>query len=86
MDDTSIAASLAEEAGRLLREVQRQASQDQLGSAELKDRGDRISQDYLAHALSKGRPADAVLSEEAADDERRLAASRVWPAVSEEVR
>lgn len=78
MDDTSIAASLAEEAGRLLREVQRQASQDQLGSAELKDRGDRISQDYLAHALSKGRPADAVLSEEAADDERRLAASRVW--------
>ncbi|MFD5213478.1 3'(2'),5'-bisphosphate nucleotidase CysQ [Microbacterium sp. NPDC058345] len=78
MDDTGIAASLAEGAGRLLREVQKQATQEELGSAELKDRGDRISQDYLSRKLTENRSGDAVLSEEAVDDARRLDASRVW--------
>lgn len=78
MDDTSVAALLAVGAGRLLREVQGEASPDELGSAELKDRGDHISQDYLARELADRRPGDAVLSEEAVDDARRLTASRVW--------
>ncbi|WP_256221004.1 3'(2'),5'-bisphosphate nucleotidase CysQ [Microbacterium sp. AR7-10] len=78
MDDTAIAASLAEGAGRLLREVQQQASPEELGSADLKDRGDRISQRYLDRELTENRAADAVLSEEAPDDAGRLDASRVW--------
>lgn len=78
MDDTSVAELLASGAGRLLREVQQEAREDQLGSTELKDRGDSVSQDYLAHELAARRPADAVLSEEAVDDARRVTASRVW--------
>lgn len=78
MDDTSVAALLALGAGRLLREVQGEATPDELGSTELKDRGDSISQGYLARELADRRPADAVLSEEAVDDAGRLEASRVW--------
>lgn len=78
MDDTAIAASLAEGAGRLLRGVQEHASRVELGGAELKAHGDRVSQAYLARELSARRPGDAVLSEEAVDDARRLDASRVW--------
>jgi 3'(2'), 5'-bisphosphate nucleotidase len=78
MDDTSVAALLALGAGRLLREVQGDATPDELGSTELKDRGDRISQRYLARELAERRPADAILSEEALDDHHRLEASRVW--------
>lgn len=78
MDDTSVAALLALEAGKLLREVQGEAKPDELGSTELKDRGDSISQSYLARELADRRPNDAVLSEEAVDDARRLEESRVW--------
>lgn len=78
MNDTSIAVSLAEGAGHLLREVQAKAPSAELGSRELKDRGDRLSQDYLARELRARVPSDSVLSEEAADDARRLAAARVW--------
>lgn len=78
MDDTSIAASLAEEAGALLRELQREAREEELGTAEFKDRGDRLSQSYLSRALAAKAAGDAVLSEEAVDDGARLHASRVW--------
>jgi 3'(2'), 5'-bisphosphate nucleotidase len=44
----------------------------------LSDAGDRAAQQFLAHALATARPDDAVLSEEAVDDPRRLTASRVW--------
>jgi 3'(2'), 5'-bisphosphate nucleotidase len=44
----------------------------------LSDAGDRVAQQFLAHALATARPDDAVLSEEAADDRRRLTADRVW--------
>lgn len=78
LGDTRVARTLASEAGRLLREVQRQASPDELGSKELKDRGDALSQELLARRLAELRPTDAVLSEEAADDAGRLTADRVW--------
>lgn len=78
MDDKTLAAHLAREAGHILRDVQRSASPDELGTKELKDRGDRLSQDFLAAQLAEHRPADAVLSEEATDDSARLTASRVW--------
>jgi 3'(2'), 5'-bisphosphate nucleotidase len=44
----------------------------------LRRAGDLGSQQFLADALARYRPADAVLSEEAADDLGRLSASRVW--------
>ena len=40
--------------------------------------GDRLAHEFLAGALAEARPGDAVLSEEAPDDLRRLHAERVW--------
>ncbi len=78
IDDNHLAARLAAEAGALLLDVQRSAEQSEIGTPALKDRGDRVSQEYLAAALAEHRPDDAVLSEEAADDSARLSAERVW--------
>jgi 3'(2'), 5'-bisphosphate nucleotidase len=50
----------------------------QLTGQELKDAGDRRAQEVLAALLAEYRPADAVLSEEAADSSARLTADRVW--------
>ena len=78
MHDTALAAHLATGAGRLLRGIQLGASPDMIGTRELKDLGDRESQDLLARGLAEHRPDDAVLSEEAADSRTRLSADRVW--------
>jgi 3'(2'), 5'-bisphosphate nucleotidase len=51
---------------------------DGSASERLRRDGDLRSQQFLADALGRQRPDDAVLSEEAADDHRRLAAGRVW--------
>ena len=50
------------------------------GSAadELRRAGDLGSQEYLDRELTRLRPGDAVLSEEAIDNPARLAADRVW--------
>ncbi len=45
---------------------------------DLRRAGDQGSQHFLAGELARLRPADAVLSEEAADDPVRLTAERVW--------
>jgi 3'(2'), 5'-bisphosphate nucleotidase len=42
------------------------------------DEADRRSHDHIIKELAAQRPGDAVLSEEAATDEHRLSASRVW--------
>lgn len=78
MNDDVLAAHVAEEAGGLLRTIQKTAPSHELGTRGLKDRGDRESQAYLANALAQHRPDDAVLSEEAADGSGRLTADRVW--------
>ena len=44
----------------------------------LGDAGDRESHTFLVEAIRRARPGDAILSEEAADDLRRLDAERVW--------
>ena len=44
----------------------------------LGDAGDAAAQEAISAVLAAERPGDAVLSEEAADDERRLSAERVW--------
>jgi len=72
--DHELARDLAAQAGeRLLGLRARGGDPDRLRAA-----GDRLSQEFLAAQLAARRPGDAVLSEEAADDPARLAASRVW--------
>jgi len=44
----------------------------------LGDAGDAAAQRAIAAVLAGERPGDAVFSEEAADDARRLSAARVW--------
>jgi 3'(2'), 5'-bisphosphate nucleotidase len=79
-DDTRLAADLAVEAGRILLDLRVRADAGDIagGEADLKAAGDAASQAYLAAALQEARPDDIVLSEEAADDPRRLKAERVW--------
>lgn len=72
------AGDLARAAGALLQDVQRRASADEIGSEQLRKRGDRASQDLLMDRIRRERPGDAVLSEEAPDSAERLSASRVW--------
>ncbi|PZS33629.1 MAG: 3'(2'),5'-bisphosphate nucleotidase CysQ [Pseudonocardiales bacterium] len=75
-DDATVARALAEGAGRGLVQVR-----EELGFADaaaLRQAGDRTSQEFLADRLTSLRPDDRVLSEEAADDPRRLTADRVW--------
>ncbi|MCX2715007.1 3'(2'),5'-bisphosphate nucleotidase CysQ [Mycolicibacterium sp. J2] len=76
MSDHELAARLATEAGELLLGVR-----DELADADAAARkaaGDKRSHDFLMAALAQHRPADAVLSEEGADDKVRLRAERVW--------
>ncbi len=73
--DHDLAARLAHEAGEALLAVRAQPVGDPRA---LRDLGDRTAQDLLARRLAELRPDDAVLSEEAADDARRLTAQRVW--------
>lgn len=72
MDDHAVAATLVEEAGALLLELRLRGGDD------LKDEGDRRSNELLLARLAEVRPNDAVLSEESVDDKRRLETSRVW--------
>ena len=73
-DDHTLAAALADEAGRLLLAIRGQG----LEGKELKDAGDVGSHDFLMAELARVRPGDAVLSEEGKDDAVRLSSERVW--------
>jgi 3'(2'), 5'-bisphosphate nucleotidase len=78
MDDTAdalLAADLATRAGDRLLRIRAAETTDprELGRA-----GDHGSNEFLLAELARQRPADAVLSEESADDPARLAAERVW--------
>jgi 3'(2'), 5'-bisphosphate nucleotidase len=76
LTDQALARALADEAGQvLLAERARRGFGDPKA---LKDAGDRVAHELLVGRLAELRPADAVLSEEGADDPRRLAAERVW--------
>jgi 3'(2'), 5'-bisphosphate nucleotidase len=74
LDDHALAAWLATTAGRKLLDVR----EGGLVGRELKDAGDRAAHELLIDLLAHYRPADAVLSEEGADDKRRLGSPRVW--------
>jgi 3'(2'), 5'-bisphosphate nucleotidase len=73
--DHALAARLAEEAGHLLMEIR---AGGPAAGGDLGDEGDRRSHRLLVERLAAAAPADAVLSEEGADDPGRLSCSRVW--------
>jgi 3'(2'), 5'-bisphosphate nucleotidase len=73
-DDSAEASSIATEAGQLLLELRHR----RLPRGELEAEADACSQRFIAQALASRHGADAVLSEEAADDRARLGCSRVW--------
>ncbi|OHV21358.1 3'(2'),5'-bisphosphate nucleotidase CysQ [Parafrankia soli] len=68
VDDHTLAAALATEAGDLLLVIR-----DQGGAI-----GDQQSNQLLLRRLAQTRPDDAVLSEEHTDDRARLGHDRVW--------
>jgi 3'(2'), 5'-bisphosphate nucleotidase len=74
-DDHQLAWQLAMEAGQRLLALR---ASDDVAPENLRSAGDRQSHGYLMAELGRLRPADAVLSEEGADDRARLAARRVW--------
>jgi len=87
--DAALAAAVAERAGQVLLAVrssmssasESSASESAASSANAKamgDEGDRAAHAAIVAALSQACPGDAVLSEEAADDQARLSAHRVW--------
>ena len=78
LDDHTLAARLAESAGELL--VAHRTDLVSRGTThwQLCDSGDMLGHNFLMDALRATRPDDIVLSEEGADDRRRLAADRVW--------
>lgn len=74
--DAALAADLAEDAGRLLLAVRAEVGHD--FPPALGDAGDIRANALLLRRLRAERPGDAVLSEEAHDDLKRLHADRVW--------
>lgn len=82
--DAELSRDVAREAGELLLHI-RQEFFDRHGddvdralANELRDAADAASNDLILERLRVARPGDAILSEEAKDDESRLSADRVW--------
>ncbi len=73
--DLALAVELAAAAGHRLLDLR--SSWDG-NDADLRKAGDACAQEFLAAALTRWRPDDCVLSEEARDDLARLDADRVW--------
>jgi 3'(2'), 5'-bisphosphate nucleotidase len=71
--DHRLAHELAEAAGELLLGMR-----EDFRGHELRAAGDRRSNRFLLDRLAAELPGDAILSEESADDGRRLGADRVW--------
>jgi 3'(2'), 5'-bisphosphate nucleotidase len=74
-DDLALAVDLARAAGDLLLGIRASWDGDEAG---LRTAGDARAQALLAEGLSRARPTDAVLSEEARDDPARLGRDRLW--------
>ena len=77
MDDHTLAASLAEAAGRILTAI---AASRLLAGKDLGSTGDAVAHSWLAGALTRLRPADDLLSEEGAGTDRpdRHTGQRLW--------
>jgi 3'(2'), 5'-bisphosphate nucleotidase len=77
-DDHALAAYLAHEAGVKLNALRDTMFAERATSWDVKDAGDAVGHRYLVDELAEHRPNDAVLSEEGADNSKRLSADRVW--------
>jgi 3'(2'), 5'-bisphosphate nucleotidase len=76
--DAALARAVADEAGRQLMRVRERLHRDGAPSWVAEDTGDAAGQRSIEEALAVHRPHDAVLSEEATDDDARMSADRVW--------
>src|SRR6476661_3064030 len=72
--DGHAAIEIAELAGARLLALRAQGGD----AAALRSAGDRAAHEVIMAELTRRFPADAVLSEEGADDPSRLGARRVW--------
>ena len=75
MTDVEVAAAAARAAAAVLTGLR---DEGRLTGRALGDAGDAAAQAAIAGVLTEQRPGDAVFSEEAIDDRRRLSADRVW--------
>ena len=76
--DQQLASRVATEAGAMLVELRDDLVAEGIHYWDLKDEGDVAGHRYIMSALMAARPDDVILSEEAADNRRRLNAERVW--------
>lgn len=76
--DQQIASRVATEAGAMLVDLRDELVAEGIHYWDLKDEGDVAGHRYIMSALTAARPDDVILSEEAADNRRRLSAERVW--------
>jgi len=76
--DQQLASRVATEAGAMLVELRDDLVAEGIHYWDLKDEGDVAGHRYIMSALTAARPDDVILSEEAADNRRRLSAKRVW--------
>ncbi|NBO97732.1 MAG: 3'(2'),5'-bisphosphate nucleotidase CysQ [Actinobacteria bacterium] len=78
LNDHEFAAYLATETGKRLVALRNSLVERGVWGWDLKDAGDAMAQEFLMSQLREFRPDDAVLSEEAVDNAKRLTADRVW--------
>ena len=78
MNDAEIAARLARETGERLVQLRERLLREDASPWFMMDSGDALAHRCIVDTLRHERPDDAILSEEGADDPRRLAAQRVW--------
>jgi len=76
--DQQLASRVATEAGVMLVDLRDELVAEGVHYWDLKDEGDVAGHRYIMSALMAARPDDVILSEEAADNRRRLNAERVW--------
>jgi 3'(2'), 5'-bisphosphate nucleotidase len=76
--DQELASRVATEAGAMLVELRDELVAVGIHYWDLKDEGDVAGHRHIMSALTAARPDDVILSEEAADNRRRLSAERVW--------
>ena len=76
--DQQLASRVATEAGVMLVDLRDELVAEGVHYWDLKDEGDVAGHRYIMSALTAARPDDVILSEEAADNRKRLNATRVW--------
>jgi 3'(2'), 5'-bisphosphate nucleotidase len=78
MNDHQLARDVAASAGALLMATRAELVAAGAEEKQLRSQGDLRAHGHIVARLAQDRPDDVVLSEEGADNEERLAASRVW--------